>query len=226
MLRAAILSILFLSPSPSRRAARQRGRPRRPRSGGRLDRGGQGRVRDRDESPQPHLADARRRPAHRGVLPRTWARRRCATCSSSCPTGAPSRSASRTRPSSACACSTRAASPTGRSTPTATGSTASSRPTRPTRPGSSVLVHVEFRALTTAPAQPVRPARPGALEQRRRRLGRLACRRPRGLGLVGCERAPHGRALQAHLERLPRHERRLDRPGRRPPHEPPPRARA
>ena len=97
---------------------------------------------------QPHLADARRRPPHRGLLPRPRARRRCATCSSSCPTGAPSRSASRTRPTQRVrlldsrSLSYRQVN-TDRDGLYRIVKTYTTDPAR-----SSVLVHVEFRALT------------------------------------------------------------------------------
>ena len=69
-----------------------------------------------------------------------------------------------------------------------------------------------------APVQGLRLPRPGAEQRRQRRLGHDLARQAADPGRRGGERAHRRPVLPPHLHRLPRRQRRLDRPARRPPH--------
>ena len=69
-----------------------------------------------------------------------------------------------------------------------------------------------------APVQGLRLRRPGAQQRRQRRLGHDLARRAADPGRRGGERARRRPVLRPHLHRLPRRQRRLGRPARRPPH--------
>ena len=180
-----------------------------------MDRGRQGRLRYRPRHAQQGLAHARRRRADRGLLPR----HRHA--------GLPRPAVRRLRRPHVRRARARGRAPRDRAGRPALADlppgqhdvALQARQDLRHRPGAQRAdrrrqVHLAQRQAARA----LRARRPGALQRRRRRLGpqrRLRARRERRGGRLRARRLTR---LHAHLERLPRHERRLDRPRLRLPH--------
>ena len=202
-----------------RRAARRGGERRRARRARRtsaVDLRRQGRLRHLHHPGQQGLAHARRRRADRGLLPRPRhagrprpAVRRQRRQVVRRPRAATTRA---TRSSSP----TGAASPTARSTPTGPAATGSPRPTRRTRRAPSLLVRVHFESLTRKPLRLYALYDPALSDNGDDDSGSTRPARAAGIRRQGGQRTGRLAGVHEDLQRLPRRERRLDRPARGP----------
>ena len=180
-----------------------------------MDRGRQGRLRHRAGHPQQGLAHARRRRADRGLLPR----HRHAGAARPAVRRLRRQDVRRARagerePRDLARRQALADLPPGQHDAALQDRQDLRHRPVAQRAGRRRQVHLAHRQEARA----LRARRPGALQRRRRRQQpqrRPRARRPRRQGGVGARRLTR---VHAHLERLPRHERRLDRPALRLPH--------